>query len=127
MAHGTELSKRERQIMDVIWSLNEATATLVVETMDDPPSRTAVRTLLGILEEKGHLKHRKQGREFIYFPTRGRQHEGQSALKRVLRVFFDSSIEKALAAHLAGPDVKISPQEAKRLSEMIQQARKRGV
>jgi predicted transcriptional regulator len=127
VAHGIELSKRERQIMDVIWALNEATATRVVEEMDNPPTRTSIRTLLGILEEKGHLQHRKQGREFVYFPTRARQHEGQSAFKRVLRVFFDSSIEKALTAHLSDPGVKISRQEAKRLSEMIHQARKRGV
>src|SRR6185295_6812097 len=110
MSESTQLSKRERQIMDVIWRLNEASATTVVAEMDDPPTRTAVRTFLRILEEKGHLEHRKVGREFVYSAKKPRQREGQSALRRVLRVFFDGSLEKAVAAHLAEPGTKLSSQ-----------------
>ena len=127
MSFPTELSKRERQIMDVIWRLREATAVSVTEQMHDPPTRTAVRTFLRILEEKGHLEHRKIGREFVYFPTKPKQREAKSALKRVLNVFFDGSLEKAVAAHLAEPGTRLSPDEAKRLRELIAQAKKRGV
>ena len=121
-----ELSKRERQIMDVIWALGEASATQVVLKLHEAPTRTAVRTFLRILEAKGHLRHRKQGREFVYFPRGKRQAAGQSALKRVLRVFFEGSLEKAVAAHLAEPGAELSAESAQRLAKLIAQARKRG-
>ena len=121
------LSRRERQIMDVVYALGEASATHVVGRMPDPPSRTAVRTMLRILEEKGELEHRKQGREFIYRPTRPRASAGRSALKRVLHTFFDGSLEKAVAVHLSDPKSGLTAEELKRLADVVRQARKKGV
>ncbi len=117
-------SRRERQIMDVIYSLRDATATQVLERLSDPPSRTAVRTLLRILEDKGFLKHKKKGREFIYQPTQPRARAGRSALHRVLGTFFDGSLEKALSAHLSDPKAKMDPDELKRLAALVRKARK---
>jgi len=128
MAHkpGDGLSRRERQIMDVIYARGGATAVEVAEALPDPPSKTAVRTLLRILEEKGALKHVQQGREFVYQPTRPRLHAGRSAFARVLATFFDGSLEKAVAAHLGDSAANLSPDELKRLAQLIQQARKKG-
>ena len=119
------LSRRERQIMDVVYACGEAPAAEVVKRIPDPPTRTAVRTMLRILEEKGHLRHRKEGREFIYQPTRARQRAGQSALRGVLATFFDGSLEKAVAAHLADPAAEPTPDELKRLARLIREAKKR--
>ena len=119
------LSRRERQIIEVVYTKGEATATDVLENMPDPPTRTAVRTFLRILEEKGHLKHTKRGREFVYQPVRKRERAGQSAFLRVLQTFFDGSLEKAVAAHLTDPDSEISPEELQRLSALIRQAKAR--
>ena len=120
------LSRRERQIMDVIYGRGSATAVEVVESLPDPPSKTAVRTLLRILEEKGHLKHVQQGREFVYQPTRPRLKAGRSAFQRVLATFFDGSLEKAVAAHLADASANLTAEELQRVAELIQQARKKG-
>src|SRR4051794_5153019 len=118
------LSRRERQIMDVIYAAGSATATEVLKALHDPPTRTAVRTFLRILEDKGHLRHSKRGREFIYEPTRARARVGQSALRRVLRTFFGGSLEKAVAVHLADPESELSEDDLKRLARLIAQARK---
>ena len=126
MDEQSQLSRRERQIMDIIFTRGEASATRVCEAMDDPPTRTAVRTFLTILENKGHLTHTKRGREFIYRPTKPRRCVGQSALRRVLTTFFEGSLEQALVAHLADPGAKLSTQERKRLEELIRRAGKEG-
>lgn len=120
------LSRRERQIMDVIYALGGATAVEVVERMDDPPSKTAVRTLLRILEDKGHLRHVEEGRQYVYRPCRPRLHAGRSALQRVLQTFFDGSLEKAVAAHLADTGAQVTAEEYERLTALIQQARDKG-
>lgn len=120
------LSKREQQIMDVVYGRGEATATQVWQNLPDPPSRTAVRTILGILENKGHLWHEKKGREFVYRPTRQPRQVGQSALRRVLRTFFSGSLEEALAAHFADAKSRPTDEELKRLSDLIIKARKKG-
>ncbi len=112
--------------MNVVYGRGEASATEVWQGLPDPPSRTAVRTLLRILEEKGHLRHEKRGRQFIYQPIRPRRRAGQSALQGVLQTFFDGSLEKAVAAQLAQPNAKLSPEESKRLTGLIDEARKRG-
>ena len=85
-----------------------------------------MRTLLRILEDKGHLKHTKRGREFIYRPTRRRARAGQSALQRVLRTFFDGSLEKAVSVHLSDPGSNLTPEELKRLASLIRHARRKG-
>lgn len=120
------LSRRERQIMDVIYARGEATAAEVLAALPDPPSKTAVRTILRILEEKGHLKHKQQGLRYVYQPSRRRGPAGRSALQRVLHTFFDGSLEKAVAAHLGDSAAELSDDELARLAELIHQARKKG-
>src|SRR5437870_3887177 len=105
------LSRRERQIMDVVYARGEATAVEVHAELPDPPSKTAVRTLLRILEDKGHLKHRQDGLRFVYQPSRRRGTAGRSALARVLHTFFDGSLEKAVAAHLGDSAAELSDDE----------------
>jgi predicted transcriptional regulator len=123
MSESSELSRRERQIMDVVYARGDATANEVVDGLSDAPTRTAVRTFLRILEHKGHLRHIKRGREFVYLPTRGRKTAGRSAFQRVLRTFFEGSLEKAVAAHLADPAAAVSPKELRLLSAVITEAR----
>jgi predicted transcriptional regulator len=121
----THLSRRERQIMEVVYSKGEVTATDVLDVLPDAPSRTAVRTFLRILEAKGELKHKKRSREFVYFPTRQRARAGKSAFHRVLQTFFDGSLEKAVAAHLADPSAEIGADELRRLSDLIREAKRK--
>ncbi len=118
-----ELSRRERQILHAIYAAGELSAAEGWKKIPDPPSKTAVRTLLGILEKKGHLDHRKQGREFGYFPLRAREDAGQSALAGVLNTFFDGSLEKLVASHFSGPDGSTDEDELKRLAKLIRDAR----
>jgi BlaI family transcriptional regulator, penicillinase repressor len=120
------LSRRERQIMDIVYSRGEASAAVVHAGLPDPPSYSAVRALLSILVEKGHLKHRRQEGRYIYVPTRRRAQAGRSALRRVLDTFFEGSLEKAVAALLHGSDANLSPDELRRLGQLIEQARKEG-
>ena len=119
------LSRRERQIMDAVYAKGEATATDVLATISDPPTRTAVRTFLRILEGKRHLKHFKRGREFVYQPTHSRDSAGKSAFQRAIRTFFDGSLEKAVAAYLGDPEAEVPPDELRRLSALISQTRRK--
>ena len=124
MAEADQLSRRERQIMDIVYARGQATASQVLRDLQDPPTRTAVRTFLRILEEKGHLHHEKCGREFVFRPTYPRASAGKSALRRLLDVFFDGSIERAVAAHLSEPRAILTADEIKRLSALIRAVRK---
>lgn len=119
-------SRREREIMDLVYARGRATATDLVEAIPDHPSRDSVRTLLRILEERGHVKHTKKGREFVYEPVRPVGQVAQSALHRLLGTFFGGSIQQAVAAHLADPDSKVPDDELKRLAQLIRQARGKG-
>ena len=123
MDEQARLSRRERQIMSVVYSLGEATAVEVREGLSDPPSQTAVRTLLRILEEKGHLGHTKRGRQHVYQPVRQRSGAGRSAFRGVLKTFFDGSVTKALGAHLHDGGTDISPQELEEIEAMIKKAK----
>ncbi len=114
-----QLSRRERQIMDAIYARDKATVNEVLASIDDPPSYSAVRALMRILEEKGHLKHTQKGRGFVYEPTSPRKRAGQSALTRVLNTFFSGSLEKAVTAHLADEAAELTNEELDRLSELI--------
>ncbi len=127
MVDSAQLSKRERQIMDVVYAHGEATITQVLAELPDPPMRGALRTLVRILERKGHLTHRQAGREFVYRPTQPRGQAGRSALERVLDVFFGGSLENAVAAHLSDPRAaKLTNEELHRLSSLIEKARNKG-
>ncbi|MCC6680749.1 MAG: BlaI/MecI/CopY family transcriptional regulator [Phycisphaeraceae bacterium] len=126
MPRNAPLAKREQQIMEVVYRRKEASATEVWQQIPDPPSRTAVRTLLRILEEKGHLKHKIDGREFIYAPIRPRKKAGTVALNNVIDTFFAGSLEDAVVAHLSNPRTQISPQQLRQLQNAIAQARNQG-
>jgi predicted transcriptional regulator len=125
MARTNDLSRRERQIMDVVYACGEATADDVVRGLADPPTQTAVRTFLRTLEDKGLLKHGKRGRAFVYRPIPPRVQAGKSALRHVVETFFGGSLEGALAAHLTDPVAKLSEDEIERLSALIEQTRSR--
>lgn len=118
-----QLSRRERQILNCIYSAGELSATEVWQRIPQPPSRTAVRTMLRNLESKGHLKHCKQGRQFVYSPVLPREDAGQTALAGVLRTFFDGSLEKAVASYFADPTAAPDEDELKRLAKLVRDAR----
>ena len=120
------LSRRERQIMEIVFRRGQASAADVWLDLPDPPSRTAVRTLLRILEEKGHLRHKQDGLRYVYVPSRPRALAARSALRSVLRTFFEGSLEKAVAAHLGDAATSLSVDELERLAALIRQARTKG-
>ncbi len=126
MSEQPQLSRRERQIMDAVFALGEATVNQVVEAISDPPTPMAVRRLMHILEDKGHLKRREKGREVIYTPRQTRAKAGRSALQNVLETFFGGSLEEALAAHLHARKDKVSDEERARLIALIEQAKSEG-
>jgi len=120
------LSRRERQIMDVIYSKGRATAAEVLEAIPRPPSYSAVRAMLRLLEEKGYLRHQQDGPRYVFLPTLSRERARQSAMTQLLQTFFDNSAEQAVAALLDMSRDKLSNAELDRLSEMIKKARKEG-
>ena len=119
-----EHSRRERQIMDILHRRTEASVADVVAGLPNPPTHTAVRAFLSILERKGHVLRRKDGKRFIYRPARSRRSAARDALNRVLDVFFDDSLGDAVAAHLANPSNRIDREELDRLAKIINEARK---
>jgi len=121
-----QLSRRERQIMDVIYARGEAAVAEVRAALPDPPSYSAVRALLRVLEEKGHLKHRQDGPRYVYAAKVPRNRASRSALRRVLHTFFEGSTEAAVAALLDMDSTKLSPDELDRLAKMIDQAKREG-
>jgi len=126
MNNEPHLSRRERQIMDVLHAREGATAAEVRAALPDPPSDSAVRALLRILEEKGHARHREEGGRYIYLPRASRQTASRSALKRVVATFFKGSVPQAMAALLENADAQLSDDELGRLERLIKQARKEG-
>ena len=126
MPESSELSRRERQIMDAVFSLGKATVNQVVETIPSPPTAMAVRRMMHILEEKGHLRRRKSGREVTYAPRESRGKAGRSALERVLETFFGGSLEEALAAHLHSRKDGVTNEERERLVALIEQTKQEG-
>ena len=121
-----QLSRRERQIMDIVYRLGEATAAEVMENLPDPPSYSAVRALLRILEEKSHLRHRQEGPRYVYVPTEPVDAAKQSALKHVLSTFFEGSVSQAVAALLDLSRDDLSDAELARLARLIDQANQEG-
>ena len=121
-----QLSRRERQIMDIIYRQGRATAAEVLDGMADPPSYSAVRALLRVLVEKGHIRYAKAGTRYVYSPKKPRRHAARNALNHVLQTFYEGSTYKAAAALLDGSDHDMSPEELERLSRMIEQAKEEG-
>jgi predicted transcriptional regulator len=120
------LSRRERQIMDVVYRRGQATAAEVLEDLPDPPSYSAVRAMLRVLDEKGHLRHEQQGPRYVFLPTVPREQARRSALQQLVHTFFDGSTEQAVAALLEQSDRTLSDAELARLARLIAQARKEG-
>ncbi len=123
--HAT-LSRRERQIMDIIYQRSQATAAEVMEHLPDAPSYSAVRALLRVLEEKGHVRHKQDGPRYVFLPTVSRDRAQKSALRQVVGTFFEDSAEQTVAALLDMTAKDMSDAELDRLSEVIEQARKEG-
>ena len=119
------LSRRERQIMDVVYTRCQATVGQVLEDLPDPPSYSSIRALMRILEDKGHLKHKKQGVKYIYQPTRSRRLAARSAMRNVLATYFDSSAEKAVAALLDVSDTRLTAGELNRLKRVFDEGGKK--
>jgi predicted transcriptional regulator len=124
MTKSTELSRRERQIMDILFASGEATVNLICGALPDPPTPMAVRRMMHILEEKGHLNRREEGRE-IAFAARIQGESRATCLRRVLETFFGGSLRK-LAAHLLSRKYKVTTEERDRLIKLIEQAREEG-
>ena len=125
--HHRDLSRRERQILDILYERGQATAADVQAALPEPPSYSAVRALLRILEEKGHVRHRQDGPRYVYLPTVGRDNAKRSALRHVLKTFFDGSAEQAISALLDESSSRLSSDELDRLARLIDTARKSGV
>ncbi|HEX8671578.1 MAG TPA: BlaI/MecI/CopY family transcriptional regulator [Longimicrobium sp.] len=117
------LSRRERQIMDVVYQLGRATSVEVHERLDDAPTHTTVRGLLRVLEAKGHLRHEEDGPRYVYHPSTPREDAGTSLLSHVVGTFFGGSPARAMAA-LIGPESAPSRGELDRLAELIEAARR---
>ena len=117
------LSRRERQIIEVIYARGEATAAEVQEALTDPPSYSAVRALLRILEEKGHVKHRQDGPRYVFMPIQPREEASRSALKRVVQTFFEGSMSDAVAALVDAEAGKLSAEDLKRLEAIVKVAK----
>jgi predicted transcriptional regulator len=123
----SKLSRRERQIMDVIYKLGKATAADVQQALPEEPNYSTVRAQLRVLEEKGYLRHEEQGLRYIFLPTIPREQARESALRRLIETFFDGSAEQVVAALLDGSAGKLSESELDRLSGLISKARKEGL
>ena len=121
------LSARERQMMDVIWRRGSATAQEVLAEISDAPSYSAVRAMLRILEEKGHLSHEQDGPRYVFLPAEPRDQAKRSALRHLVETFFEGSVEQTVAALLDSESKSLKPLELDKLSRMIEEARKKGV
>jgi BlaI family penicillinase repressor len=119
-----DLSRRERQIMDIVYREGRVSATDVLARLADPPSYSAVRAMLRILENKGHLRHDLAGNRYLYLPTLPMHRARRSALRNVLETFFEGSTEKAVAALLDLSRDELSDEDLERLSRLIGEARK---
>jgi predicted transcriptional regulator len=122
----SELSRRERQIMDFLYQKGRATAAEVQAGLSDPPSYSAVRALLRVLEDKGHARHEQDGPRYVYLPRVARERAKRSALRHVVQTFFDGSREQAVAALLDDRSTRLSEAELDRLARLIARARQEG-
>lgn len=116
-----DLGARERQIMDVVFQLGEASVSDVLEKLPDPPSYSAVRTMIRLLESKGFLRHRREGTKYVYRPTQSRDSARRTALRHLLQTFFGGSAPDAVAAMLDSEN--LTPDDLARIEQMIDDAR----
>ncbi len=126
MANQMTLSRRERQIMDVMYRVGEATASDIQMELPDPPSYSAVRAMLRLLEEKGWLRHERDGMRYVYKPAINPDTARRSALRHLVHTFFGGSTAEAASALLGMPESKLSDEEKHRLQRLIDEARKEG-
>jgi predicted transcriptional regulator len=117
------LTRRERQIMDVLYRRGRATAAAVMAELPGQPNSSTVRTQLRVLEEKGHVRHEEEGLRYIYLPALPRRTARKSALRHLVDTFFDGSAEKVVAALVGGEGSRLSEDELKRIAEVIEKAR----
>ena len=122
----TSLSRRERQIIDILYRRGRATAAEVMEDLPGDPSYSTVRTQLRVLEEKGHVRHDDDGHRYVYSPAVPRGTVRRSALKHLVETFFDGSVEQTVAALLGGDGARLSDEQLNRIQELIKKARKEG-
>lgn len=113
------LSRRERQLMDIVFARGQATVADAHAALPDPPSYSSVRSLLRILEEKGHLAHREDGKQYVYYPTQPAPQAAKSALQRVVATFFGGSTERAVAALLTTDEARLTEEELARIAALI--------
>jgi predicted transcriptional regulator len=126
MPRSDELSRRERQIMDVLYAASRATVSQVQERIPQPPSYSAVRALLRILEEKGHVRHEQDGPRYVYVPVVAAKRAQRSAVSHMVRTLFQGSAEMAVAALLQGADTRLSDSELDRIARLVEEARRKG-
>ena len=120
------LTRREREIMDILHRRGRATAHEVMDDLADPPSYSAVRTFLRLLEERGHVRHEQDGPRYVYTPTVARREAQRSALAHLVDTFFDGSVEDAVATLVESSKPKLSAQELDRIAAFVAKAKKEG-
>lgn len=121
-----DLGRRERQIMDILFRRGQATAAEVLGDLPDPPSYSAVRGMLRLLEEKGHVQHEWSGPRHVFSPTRDLADAQRSAARHLLRTFFNDSMESAVAAMLGAGEKPLTAEELRRLTRLIEDVRRKG-
>jgi len=126
VSEARQLSRRERQIMDILYQRGKASAAEVREAMPDAPGYSAVRAMLRVLEEKGHVRHQEEGLKYVYLPVVAREKAKRSAVKHLLATFFNDSPEQIVAALLDVSSTRLTRQELDRMAAMIEEARQEG-
>jgi predicted transcriptional regulator len=120
----TQVSRRERQILDILYQLGDGSVSDVRKALPDPPSYSSVRALLGVLEDKGYVRHKKQGRVYIYTPRVGRAEASRTMLNHVVKTFFDGSVEQVVATLMNMSNASLTEEEFDRLARLIDKKRK---
>jgi BlaI family transcriptional regulator, penicillinase repressor len=126
MSDFSTLSRRERQIMEILYATGGATVMQVVAKLPNPPTDKAVRRMLQILEAKAHVQRRRDDREFIYRPVQSKKQAGKKALQRLLDTFFGGALDQAFAVHLGDRESKFTDEQLSRMTQLIEQARRKG-
>lgn len=121
-----DFSRRERQIMDIVYRLGEATAIEVMDQMPDPPGYSTVRTLMGVLERKGHLQHERRGHHYVYSPTTSVEAASNSMLEHVMETFFEGSASRVVSAVLDISDAQLNKSEYDEILKIVEKAKKDG-